>query len=60
MRANSVLLIDSKGRFYLDSIFNGINYIGHNPKKPTLDEIKDSIDIELHHLGYLWVDDDND
>ena len=58
--ANSVLLIDSKGRLYLDSIFNGIHYIGHNPKKPSLDEIKDSIDVKLHHLGYLWVNDDND
>ncbi len=58
--ANSVLLIDSKGRFYLDSIFNGIHYIGDNPNKPTLEEIKDSIDVELHHLGYLWINDDND
>ena len=58
--ANSVLLIDSEGRFYLDSIFNGIHYIGYNPKKPSIDEIKDSIDVKLHHLGYLWANDDND
>lgn len=37
--ANSVLLIDSNGLYYLDSIKNGIHYIGDNPRKPMIEEI---------------------
>lgn len=53
--ANSVLLINSEGKFYLDSIKNGINYIGKNPKNPTLQEINKQLDIPIHCKGYLWT-----
>lgn len=53
--ANSVLLINSEGKFYLDSIRNGIKFIGKNPKKPTLEEINKQLDINLHCKGYLWT-----
>lgn len=55
--ANSVLLINSEGKFYLDSITNGIHYIGQNPKFPTLDEINSELDTKLHCKGYLWTPD---
>lgn len=55
--ANSVILIDSKGRFILDSIKEGISYIGNDPRKPTLAEIKDALDIKMHCFGYLWIPD---
>lgn len=53
--ANSVLLINSEGKFYLDSITNGIHYIGNNPKLPTLEEINEDLDTKLHCKGYLWT-----
>ena len=53
--ANSILLINSQGKFYLDSISNGIHYIGKNPKLPTLDEINSELDTKLHCKGYLWT-----
>ena len=55
--ANSVLLINSEGKFYLDSITNGIHYIGNNSKLPTLDEINKELNTELHCKGYLWTPD---
>lgn len=58
--ANSVILIDSDGKFYLDSIFDGIKFIGNNPKAPTALEISKELDIKLHLLGYLWTGDEND
>ena len=53
--ANSVLLVNSEGKFYLDSIKNGINFIGKNPKLPTLEEINNDLDTKLHCKGYLWT-----
>lgn len=53
--ANSVLLVNSEGKFYLDSIKNGIHYIGENPKLPTLEEINNDLDTKLHCKGYLWT-----
>lgn len=55
--ANSVILIDSKGRFYLDSIKQGINYIGCNSCEPTLEEIESALDVKMHCFGYLWTPD---
>lgn len=55
--ANSVLLIDSFGRFYLDSIRTGIHYICENPQAPSLNDIQEELDIQLHCKGYLWTQD---
>lgn len=55
--ANSVLLVDSDGRFYLDSIRNGIHYIGTDPTSPSAEEICAAMDIPLHCKGYLWTPD---
>ena len=55
--ANSVLLVDSDGRFYLDSIRNGIHYIGTDPTSPSAEEIRAAMDVPLHCKGYLWTPD---
>lgn len=53
--ANSVLLVDCEGKFYLDSITDGIHYIGADSTAPTLEEIRTALDIPLHCKGYLWT-----
>lgn len=55
--ANSVILINSEGNFYLDSITDGIHFIGKNPKFPKLCEINSELDIKMHCKGYLWTPD---
>ena len=55
--ANSVLLIDSDGKFYLDSISNGIHFIGEDSTQPSLEEINSQLDVKLHCKGYLWTPD---
>lgn len=55
--ANSVLLVDCEGKFYLDSITDGIHYIGADPTTPTLEEICAALDVPLHCKGYLWTPD---
>ncbi len=51
--ANSIVLVDSNGKFYVDSVKNGIAYIGDNPKKPTSNDFKKFLDIKMHCEGYL-------
>ena len=53
--ANAVLLVNCEGEFYLDSITDGIRYIGADPTAPTLEEICTVLDIPLHCKGYLWT-----
>ena len=53
--AKAILLIDSHGKFYVDSIKNGIRYIGCNPMNPTLHDIQKEIDVTLHCQGHLWT-----
>ena len=54
--ANSVIMVNCKGEFFLDTIFNGYKYIGKDPTNPSLDEINKNLDIKLHCYGYLWED----
>lgn len=58
--SKSVLMINSRGEFFLDSIFEGNKLIGKDPKNPTLDEINSLLDIDLHCFGYLWMEENND
>ena len=55
--ADSIVLIDSKGRFYLDSIKYGIHFIGKEYNQPSLQEIREALDIQMHCSGYLWMPD---
>ena len=52
--ADAVLFIDSAGRYYTDSVTDGIRYIGKNPFRPTAEEIRNQLNIPLH-CGYLRV-----
>ncbi len=51
--SNAVLLIDSSGKFFVDSIFSGITYIGSNARKPSAKEISNVLNTNLHCKGYL-------
>ena len=52
-RARAVLLVDSLGRFLVDTITDGLRYIGENPKKPTYEELMRELDYETHTKCYL-------
>lgn len=46
-------LIDAKGRFFLDTVYNGIKYIGKDIFSPTRDEYAKELNIEGHCIEYL-------
>lgn len=51
--ANAVVLIDSEGNWFVDTMTNGIKRIGIDSKHPTLKELNETIDWKLHCFGYL-------
>lgn len=51
----TVPMIDSKGNFFLDTIYNGIKYVGQNPKEPTIDEYMRELNCEGHVKEYLFL-----
>lgn len=51
--ARAVLMLDSKGYYFVDTIFNGIKYCGLDYQKPSIKEIKNSIDIKNHIDDYF-------
>lgn len=55
--ANAVILVDSNGKFFVDTIINGIRYIGKNPESPNIDEVLECLDYKRHKEGYLSVND---
>ena len=56
--ANAVILIDSDGNWMVDSMIDGVHKIGKNPKQPSLDEIQQCLNVNLHYFGYLKSKDD--
>ncbi len=51
----TIPMIDSKGNFFLDTIYNGIKYVGQNPKEPTIDEYMSELNCEGHVKEYLFL-----
>ncbi len=52
-RERAVLLVDSTGRFLVDTIKNGNVYIGADPKHPTYEELMHELNYEVHKACYL-------
>ena len=52
-RERAVLLVDSTGRFLVDTVKNGNVYIGDDPKHPTYEELMREMDYEVHKTCYL-------
>lgn len=53
-RECSVLVVDSYGRFCVDTIKHGCVFLGNDSTHPTKKEILSKLDIELHKQGYLY------
>ena len=52
-RERAVLMIDSSGRFCVDTIRSGCLFPGKDPFFPTKEEILAALDYELHKQAYL-------
>lgn len=52
--ANAVLMVDSKGRFFVDSITNGVIFLGSNQYCPTNEEMQEHLNYKRHCEGYLY------
>lgn len=48
-------MIDSVGNFFLDTIYNGIKYVGTDPKSPTLEEYMEELNCVGHAKEYLYL-----
>lgn len=51
--ANAVLLVNCNGEFFVDTVTEGVKYIGVNPKRPTDIEIYSALDWGRHKQCYL-------
>lgn len=51
----TVPMIDSVGNFFLDTIYNGIKYVGTDPKSPTLEEYMKELNCVGHAKEYLYL-----
>lgn len=52
----SIGLIDQEGRFFLDTVYDGIKYVGIDPTNPTPEEYRKSLNISGHIKEYLKLD----
>ena len=52
-RERAVLLVDSTGRFMVDTVKAGIVFIGEDPKHPTYEELMREMDYDLHKTCYI-------
>lgn len=50
-RANGVIFANSKGEYYTDTIFNGIDMVG---KEPSLEKLIEHTNVENHIKDYLF------
>lgn len=51
--AKSRLFVEKTGKFFVDTIINGIKYVGKNSYSPTHDEICKCLDIKKHYDLYI-------
>lgn len=51
--ARARLFVEKSGKFFVDTIVNGIEYVGKNPYYPTPEEIHDKLDCEKHYDLYI-------
>lgn len=49
----AVILVNSDGKFFLDTIRSGMKFIGKNSKRPSKMEIEKFLDVKAHCNGYL-------
>ena len=52
-RERAVLMVDSRGRFLVDTIYSGCLSLGKNPCFPEKEEVLAGLDFELHKQAYL-------
>lgn len=52
-RERAVLLVDSTGRFLVDTVKSGNVFIGRDPKHPTYEELMRELDYDVHKACYL-------
>lgn len=51
--ARARLFVEKSGKFFVDTIVDGIEYVGKNPYCPTPEEIYDKLDCEKHYDLYI-------
>ena len=51
--SRAVLMLNKNGKYFVDTIYNGIEYCGKNSYKPTLSEIKNCLNKQNHIDDYL-------
>lgn len=51
--AKARLFVEKSGKFFVDTILNGIEYVGKDPYSPSLDEIYDKLDCSKHYDLYI-------
>ena len=51
--AKARLFVEKSGKFFVDTIVNGIEYVGSNPYCPTHDEVQEKLDCEKHFDLYI-------
>jgi len=51
--ARSRLFVEKSGNFFIDTITDGIRYVGKNPYRPMHEEVCASLDIKKHYDLYL-------
>lgn len=47
------LFVEKSGKFFVDTIIDGIEYVGKNPYYPTPEEIYDKLDCEKRYDLYI-------
>lgn len=51
--AKSRLFVEKSGKFFVDTIVNGIEYVGENPYCPTKEEIEQKLNCDKHYDLYI-------
>ncbi len=51
--ARARLFVEKSGKFFVDTIIDGIEYVGKNPYCPTPEEIYDKLDCKKHYDLYI-------
>lgn len=51
--ARARLFVEKSGKFFVDTIVDGIEYVGQNPYCPMPEEVYDKLDCEKHYDLYI-------